>query len=1166
MKSRQSAGKDARHTRSTNLGTRGRSGGLAGGAGYDYQDLYVAWQLARLLMVERDAPVEVMWEKRALDRGGSKAERVYVDDVVLRFEKERVTFVQLKESAPRGGWSVHNFAAKDILQAFHRQWDGTDEHRRCTTELLFITAGEARRLMNVVDAARRSRTPLEMSSGEADNSTLRSFNEVADHLSLPAADSGLLDFLRAMRIEECCSAERMWVQLLRSLDKLGEGATITASVLVRLVARSKHLGHTARSSYTRRVLQSELEELGAPIDGATRRNKRAELKTYPRLYVEGMALSADSEHTLAIEGVRQHPEYWPLFLRTKGSLEDGLGREAEMLIRDQAALPDTGLIVVEGDPGSGKSFLFNHLSKVAALDRSRIPVLCQLNTVEGSIHASLRRNIAAVLRMRPNGRGPDSVLQVALSPKGILLLDGWDEVDPPRKKRFGREIVRFARRARVIITTRRYQDLQSLGVDSSTPYFEINDLADESIHSALNSEIQTCALSNTRRQRLERLARGWQQGSLIIRRLSRNPQILRFLMEFYASQPSVGSVLSEAELIREAVNYCRRERPPRRIRPARQRTAVLDVIGEWCWSILSEPGFGHGHREFTIQNCRAFWLKRKLSAVAVGQWLDYFAESTIWLGRLQSVSALKQARVYQIRHPLFMSWFAAQWLAKKATNPRDEPHRVLDEIARFATNVTRSGVDRSAAAQVLRLFGAVLPQPETLRMEEVLCRLLTLPAPEARELAFHLVSGAGSVISDDPPVGSHYAANRRRSTADLIALQIRGSPVHERVSLLRTWTERARHFRARRDEEESIELLSVLRGLVLTPSGDGRWGQSASAPLSCWAERSSEVVVRAYLLTELLVQRVFGTETRAPDDLVALLDGRLALLRPAPGGGSAPDDHDWIPIQPGIYAYGDLTRARDGRALAPSRHQITGHGMLKVARYPVTVFEYLKFDPSSSADAIFDEPARPKVHLSWFDAYYYSRWRAGVEGCPGIDLPTEQEWESVASILPGAERVFPYPWSFGKFVSLKPREWQQRIQNRLRSIRPGAWKQLGVGRPWEYGPWPLPLDRDGLPIDLDLCNECRVSPIGLWDVDGVAQWTRSVADSKLETVNPVSAAQSRVVRGSGWGPGREQLYRCAYRRAFTPDFSSFLTGCRLVWRRDPIGGPFEPSNSDIQSD
>ena len=69
---------------------RGRSGGRSrSGAGYDFQDVYLALQLAKLLMGDRDPLVQVLWEKKALDNGAGTT-RVHVDDAIIRVRSGQV--------------------------------------------------------------------------------------------------------------------------------------------------------------------------------------------------------------------------------------------------------------------------------------------------------------------------------------------------------------------------------------------------------------------------------------------------------------------------------------------------------------------------------------------------------------------------------------------------------------------------------------------------------------------------------------------------------------------------------------------------------------------------------------------------------------------------------------------------------------------------------------------------------------------------------------------------------------------------------------------------------------------------------------------------------------------------------------------------------------------
>ena len=100
---------------------RGRSGGRGGGAGYHFQDIYTALQLAKLLVGDRDAPFEILWEKKAID-WGKGAEALHVNDVIIHSTSGKKTYVQVKETAPSGKWSAQEFARSGVLMQFWREW------------------------------------------------------------------------------------------------------------------------------------------------------------------------------------------------------------------------------------------------------------------------------------------------------------------------------------------------------------------------------------------------------------------------------------------------------------------------------------------------------------------------------------------------------------------------------------------------------------------------------------------------------------------------------------------------------------------------------------------------------------------------------------------------------------------------------------------------------------------------------------------------------------------------------------------------------------------------------------------------------------------------------------------------------------------------------------
>src|SRR5438876_11738834 len=116
--------------------SRGRTGGRGGASGYDFQDIYVALQLTKLLMEEREPILDVLWEKRAIDFGADRgAEPVHVDDAIIRRRNGRCIYVQVKESAPRGGWSATNFVREGVASQFWNQWHEKSEADRPKTTL-----------------------------------------------------------------------------------------------------------------------------------------------------------------------------------------------------------------------------------------------------------------------------------------------------------------------------------------------------------------------------------------------------------------------------------------------------------------------------------------------------------------------------------------------------------------------------------------------------------------------------------------------------------------------------------------------------------------------------------------------------------------------------------------------------------------------------------------------------------------------------------------------------------------------------------------------------------------------------------------------------------------------------------------------------------------------
>lgn len=240
---------------------RGRSGGRAGGAGYDFQDIYIALQLAKLLVGDRDKPVEVLWEKKALD-WGTGAQALHVDDVIINDGNGRKIYIQVKETAPSGEWSTAELLRNGVLTQFWKEWTAKSAADRDTTVLRLASGGNVMPLNLLVDVARRARTPSELLSDEASAEVEQDIRTISKALSVDPSDSTLLKFIKSIEAEQLPSASELEGWILNCLVASGENAVDLSNRLVRLVSQSKHAGPLARSSYTRESLLEALRADG----------------------------------------------------------------------------------------------------------------------------------------------------------------------------------------------------------------------------------------------------------------------------------------------------------------------------------------------------------------------------------------------------------------------------------------------------------------------------------------------------------------------------------------------------------------------------------------------------------------------------------------------------------------------------------------------------------------------------------------------------------------------------------------------------------------------------------------------------------------------------------------------------------------------------------------
>jgi hypothetical protein len=244
--------------------SRGRSGGRAGGAGYDFQDIYVAWQLAKLLVGERDPVVEVLWEKKAIDHGAKRGSEVHVDDAIIRLRSGTCIYTQLKETAPGGIWSLRDLIRSGVVEQFWRQWQSSRGETPYKVILRFASGGIVAPLAVVIDAASRSNTPAELMEGETSGQAATDAEVLAMALGIGVDDPLLLEFLKGVRAEQLPGSEELQHWIAASLAPFGPLATDMADRLIRIVARSKHIGPQSRAAHTRETLLEQLQTEGLP--------------------------------------------------------------------------------------------------------------------------------------------------------------------------------------------------------------------------------------------------------------------------------------------------------------------------------------------------------------------------------------------------------------------------------------------------------------------------------------------------------------------------------------------------------------------------------------------------------------------------------------------------------------------------------------------------------------------------------------------------------------------------------------------------------------------------------------------------------------------------------------------------------------------------------------
>ena len=209
----------------------------------------------------------------------------------------------------------------------------------------------------------------------------------------------------------------------------------------------------------------------------------------------------------------------------------------------------------------------------------------------------------------------------------------------------------------------------------------------------------------------------------------------------------------------------------------------------------------------------------------------------------------------------------------------------------------------------------------------------------------------------------------------------------------------------------------------------------------------------------------------------------------------------------------------------------------RIGRYPVTVAEYLRFvkdggyeeesywkgggfgkwkEPGSWQEQV-DNPTRPVVEVSWYEATAYGAWMAARRRVFGCRLPTEADWERAARGTTGRK----YPWG-------------NEPPNERRANFAPSWKP-NVGHPAPVGAYPL-----------------GDTPEGISDMAGnVWEWCSDAYDKEYYGKSPKKDPKGPalggacVLRGGSWFSQSGRL-RSAFRGVNLPEFRSDDFGFRVV--------------------
>ncbi len=280
--------------------------------------------------------------------------------------------------------------------------------------------------------------------------------------------------------------------------------------------------------------------------------------------------------------------------------------------------------------------------------------------------------------------------------------------------------------------------------------------------------------------------------------------------------------------------------------------------------------------------------------------------------------------------------------------------------------------------------------------------------------------------------------------------------------------------------------------------------------------------------------------SRAADVLARLGDPRKGVgltADPATSGHAIPDIA-WCEVAAGPFLMGNTKQTDAGADADEMPQQKLTLPAFRISKYPVTNAQFGAFVADGGYTerwqhcwtvagwqwkgdraeperfrGVFDLPNHPVVMVSWYEAFAFCRWLSEKLGYQ-VSLPTEAQWEKAARGADGRR----YPWvAPGGASEITPDH--------------ANYDATGIGTTSAVGIFPR-----------------GASPYGVLDMSGNAwEWcqTKWQGNYKAREDNDPAGAGARVLRGGAFRSGAGSV-RCAVRNWDNPNYRLRSIGFRVV--------------------